>query len=60
MSKAHSVTLIVLGLNDTSILVGHFVSSPRESDKKEEIVKEMKARDRAERGTGLKVKKQKK
>ena len=25
----------VLGLNDTSTLVGHFVSSPREKEKKE-------------------------
>ena len=44
--------LIVLGFNDTSTLVGHFVSSPREREKEieeiveEEIVEEMKARDR--------------
>ena len=50
-----------MGLNDTSTLVGHFVSSPREREKKiEEIVEEMKERDREERGTGMKVKKQKK
>ena len=41
--------------------MGDFVSSPREREKKiEEIVEEMKARDREERGTGMKVKKQKK
>ena len=27
--------LIVLGFNDTSTLVGHFVSSPREGEKRE-------------------------
>ena len=46
--------LIVLVLNDTSTLVGHFVSSPREREKRdreiEEIVEEMKERDRGERG----------
>ena len=37
----------MLGFNDTSILVGHFVSSPREREKEiEEIVEKMKARDR--------------
>ena len=42
--------------------MGHFVSSPREREKKEreEIVKEMKEKDREERGTGMKAKKQKK
>ena len=49
----------MLGFNDTSTLVGHFVSSPRES-KIEEIVEEMKEMDREERGPGMKVKKQKK
>ena len=53
---------IVLRFNDT--LVSHFVSSPREREKKiEEIVeemKEMKEMNREERGTGMKVKKQKK
>ena len=40
----------------------HFVPSPRERDKKEteELVEEMKERDRQERGIGMKVKKQKK
>ena len=37
------------------------LSSPREREKKiEEIVEEMKERYREERGTGMKVKKQKK
>ena len=42
--------------------MGHFVSSPRERGRKEieEIVEEMKEGDREERGTGMKVKKQKK
>ena len=49
-------------LNDTSILVGHFVSSSREREKKkiEEIVEEMKEREWEEIETGLKVMKQKK
>ena len=40
--------------------MGHFVSSPREREKRDRIVEEMKERDREERGTGMKVKKQKK
>ena len=53
--------MIVLGFNDTSTLVDHFVSPPRERRKEiEEIVEEMKERDREERGTRMKVKKQKK
>ena len=40
----------MLGLNNTSTLVGHFVSSPREREKREEIVEGMKRRDRRERG----------
>ena len=56
--------LIVLGFNDTSTLEGHFVSSPREREKRDRResrgVEEMKERDREERGTGMKVKKQKK
>ena len=47
-----------------STLVGHFVSSPRESEKKNRRenrgIEEMKARDREERETGMKEKKQKK
>ena len=52
--------LIALGFNDKSTLVDHFVSSPREREKSEEIVKEMKEGDREETGTGMKGKKQKK
>ena len=60
MSTFHgAIRLIVLGFTDTSTLVGHFVSSPRESEI-EEIVEEMKERGREERGTGMKGKKQKK
>ena len=44
-----------------STLVGHFVLSPREMEKEiEETVEEMKERNREERTTGMKVKKQKK
>ena len=43
------VELIVLGFNDMSILVGHFVSSLREMEKREETVNEMKKRDRAKK-----------
>ena len=51
----------MLGLKDTSTFVGHFVASPREREKQiEELVEEMKERDREERGTGMKVKKQNK
>ena len=49
--------LIVLGFNDMSSLVGHFVLSPREREKE---IEEMKEGGREERGTGMKVKKQKK
>ena len=45
------------GVNDTSTLVGHFVPSPRVTEK--EIQEEMKGKDSEERGTGMKVKKQK-
>ena len=50
----------MLGFNDTSTLVGHFVSSPREREKRDrrEIVEEKKERDREEKRTGVKVKKQ--
>ena len=50
----------MLGFNNMSTLEGHFVSTPREWEKREEIVEEMKERNREERGTGLKGKKQKK
>ena len=39
----------MLGFNDTSTLVGHVVSSPREKEKRDRIVEEMKERDRGER-----------
>ena len=50
----------MLGFNDMSTLVGNFVLSPREREKRDRIVEEMKERDREERGTGMKVKKQEK
>ena len=40
----------MLGFNDTSTIVGHFVSSPREREKRrreiEEILEKMSERDR--------------
>ena len=52
---------LVLGFYDRSTLVGLYVSFPREREKEmEEIVEAMKERNREERGTGMKVKKQKK
>ena len=51
---------IVLGFHDTT-LVGHFVLSPRKGRKEiKQIAEEMKERDKEERETGMKVKKQKK
>ena len=53
--------LIVLGFNDTSTLVGHLCCLPEKGRKEiQEILEETKVKDRAERGTGMKVKKQKK
>ena len=53
--------LIVLEFNDTSTLVGHFVSSPRDREKRDRRDSRRDEReDREERGTGVKVKKQKK
>ena len=44
----------MLEFNDTSTLEGHFMSSPSEREKEtEEIVEEMKERDREERGTRI-------
>ena len=42
--------------------MGYFVSSPREREKRdiEKTVEEMKEKNREERGTGMKRKKQKK
>ena len=51
----------VLGFNDTSTLVGYFCRLPEKGrNETEELVEEMKERDREERGTGMKGKKQKK
>ena len=51
----------MLGFNDTSTLVGQFVSSPREREKRDRRDStRVKESDREERGTGMKVKKQKK
>ena len=56
-----SENLIVLGFNDTSTLVGHFVSSPRDREKRDRRDSRRDEReDREERGPGVKVKKQKK
>ena len=58
-------TLIVwlcLGFNDTSTLVGHFVSSTREREKsgrRDSRGDERHNRDRGERGTGMKVNRKK-
>ena len=49
----------MMGFSDTSTLLGHFVSSPRAREKViEDIVEEVKERDRE--GRGMKRKKQKK
>ena len=59
-----SIKLIVLGFNDMSTLFGHFVSSPREREKRDRRGDEREGqgreRDREEKGTGMKVKKQNK
>ena len=63
MFNANSVIWLSGGFNDMSTLVSHVVSSSREREKRDkikEIVVEMKEMDREERGTGVKVKKQKK
>ena len=53
--------LIVLGFNNTSRLVGDILCCLPQKDVKEiEEIVEMKERDKEERGTGMKVKKQKK
>ena len=52
--------MIELGFNDTSTLVGHFVSSPRKREKRERIDSRGEGREgQGKRGTGMKVKKQK-
>ena len=51
----------MLGFNDISTPGGHLCRLPRKGRKEiEKIVEEMKESDREERGTGMKVKKQKK
>ena len=50
--------MIVLGFNDMSTFVGHFVSSPREWEKRDRRdSRRDEKRDREERGTGMKEKK---
>ena len=51
---------IMLGFNDTSTLEGHFVSSPREKEKRDRRESRGEEREGQGRGTGMKVKKQKK
>ena len=48
------VRLTVLGFNDTSILVGHFVSSPREREKRDRRDGRRDEREGHVRGTGMK------
>ena len=51
----------MMRFSDTSTLVGHFLSFPRAIEKSDrEIVEEVIERDRDGRGTGMKLKKQKK
>ena len=47
LKSRNSAEIDYVGFNDTSTLVGHFVSSPREKEKGDRIVEEM-------RGTGKK------
>ena len=52
---------MVFGFNNMSTLVGHLCRLPEKGRKEtEEIDAEIKERDREERRTGMKVKKQKK
>ena len=51
----------MLGFNDMSTLLGHLCRLPEKGRREiEEIEEEMKETDRVERGTGMKVNKQKK
>ena len=43
---SHPCQLTVLGFNDTSTLVGHFVSSPREREKRDSRVDERERQGR--------------
>ena len=55
------ILLIVLGFNDMSTLVGHFVSSPREREKRDRRDSRGDEREgQGRKGTRMKVKKQKK
>ena len=58
------VFFLELGLNDMSTLLGHFVSSPRENEKRDRRDGRGDEREgkgkKEERETGIKVKKQKK
>ena len=55
------IKLIVLGFNDTSTLVGHFVSSPREREKRDRRNSRGDERDgHGRKRQGMKRKKQKK
>ena len=56
--KYQLMAKIVLGLNDTSTFVGHFVSSPRKREKRDSRGDERQGLE--ERRTGMKGKKQKK
>ena len=49
LNQSISCWLTELMFNDMTTLVGHFVWSPREREKREEIVEEMKERDRGQR-----------
>ena len=49
--------MIVLEFNDTSALVGHIVSSPREREKRDRRDSRGDERDREENGAGMKGKK---
>ena len=50
----------MLGFNDTSTLVGYFVLSPREREKRDRKHSRADERSRKEIGIRMKVKKQKK
>ena len=50
----------MLGFNDMSTLEGHFVSSPREREKRDRRDSRRDEREGQGRGTGMKVKEQKK
>ena len=51
---------VVLGLNDTSTFVGHFMLSPRKREKRDRRDSRPDEREGQGRRRGMKVKKQKK